>query len=178
MTKKQQMEQYDSGSLGEPVPDEILGQYAPKIGELILTFSELEHSLNGELVKVISDRADTIGYSVIGSMRYRQKIELFTNLFGPLVHSVGNKELGENFDDLVARLIKTSEYRNNVAHAEWCNLDEDSQVRVKIKSDKLGTASIFKKITIELLEKQIEEIGLLAEDIYEFYEQAMQTPRS
>lgn len=176
MTKKQQMDQYDSGSLGEPVPEEILEQYAPKIGELILTFSELEHILNGELVKAISDRADTVGYSVIGGMRYRQKIELFTNLFGPLVYSVGNKELGETLDDLVSRLISTSEYRNNVAHAEWCNMDEDSHVRVKIKSDKLGTTSIFNKITIEAVEKQIEEIVDLSEDLYEFYDHAMQTP--
>ncbi|MGB2580704.1 MAG: hypothetical protein WBC83_03340 [Minisyncoccia bacterium] len=174
MTKKQEMEQFDSGSLGELVPGEILEQYAPMIGELILTFSELEHTLNGEVVKMICARADTVGYAVIGGLRYGQKIELFKNLFGPTVHSLNNKELEKVFDDLVSRLVCTSEYRNNVAHAEWCNLDADSHVRVKIKSDKLGTMSVFKKITMEVLEEQIEEIKSLSEDLYDFYDRVMQ----
>jgi len=175
MTEKEYMDQYDPGSLGEPVPDEILEQYAPKIGELILTFSDLENTLNGEIVKIICERTDTVGYAIICDMKYRQKINTFVNLFGLLISSVGDKKLSAEFDSIISRLINTAEYRNNVAHAEWCNLDENSRVRVKIKSDKTGTTSIFKKIAIETLEKQIEEINKLSEDLYEFYERAMQT---
>lgn len=100
MTKKVEMDQYDETSLGDPMPEDRIDEYAPKIGALILYFSELEHTLNRELVQRISDRADTEGYTIIGTMSYRQKVELFQNLFGPFVACVANNEETKRFENI------------------------------------------------------------------------------
>jgi len=173
MTKKLLIDQYDGGWLGEPMPKGVLEEYAPKIGQLILEFSDLEATLDGELVKVICERADTIGYQIIGPLRFRQKRDLFKNLFGLMIECLNDSELTKKFDHICSGLEDAAEFRNDVAHAQWCYLDEEKYVRLKIKSSKSGPEGIYRKIDLETLSKQTNQIVELAESLYDFYSLAM-----
>ena len=65
-------------------------KYSQSIGEFLITFSELEMSLNRMIIKSISDRSDEEGLRIIKYLEFKDKISLAGDQYRRLVSIIGN----------------------------------------------------------------------------------------
>ncbi len=127
------LEQFDSYD-DEPMLRSF-NRYDKRIGSLLITFNELEHTLDSVIAFMISERSDDDGYRIILDLSFMQKVELYNRLIKfYLVISDKKKELLK-LKELINGLRSATRIRNIVAHAKWMSLDEDSFVRSKTSLD-------------------------------------------
>lgn len=110
-------------------------KYDKRIGSLLISFGELEQTLDKAIAFLISDRSDDNGYRIIMDLTFNQKVQLFNRLcklylaYNP---KAGNKE---KLKDFVKQLTSAAQVRNIIAHAKWMSLDEDGFVRSRAGMD-------------------------------------------
>lgn len=154
-TKLSHMGQY-GGS--EAVQDEgefeILQQveekYAKSIGMLMISFSELEDTVDRDLATAINERAYEPGYRIIKYLKFREKIDLLKDDYSAYIkYSFEGKNRVSFFVELrtlYAKLIELSEFRNKIAHANWSSLDKAGFVRYKSVENKVEAGMSFQKV--------------------------------
>jgi hypothetical protein len=127
--------------------------YALRIGKFLFEFSKVENALNHFVATIINDRSDEIGYTIFSSLPYRSKVELLNRLCGQLLRATSSSN-ERRLLPLVRSLRELGEFRNSIANANWCSLDQKGYVRVRIESDYDGINLIRKRITLNILERE------------------------
>jgi pimeloyl-CoA synthetase len=151
--------------------DSISAELSSEIGELLIVFSGLEHSINFVVSTMINERFHDHGYRILMTLKMGDKIEF---LYGILLQFISETEQGDRKEELkklVERLKKVNTFRNKVAHANWGTLKKDGNVRTKITMDSGDGGIRFEnvKITRSILVKNIKETDKLILEIDDFF---------
>lgn len=111
-------------------------KYAISIGSFIISFSELEDTVDNDLATAISNRAHEPGYRIIKYLSFRDKINLLNDDYSAFIKHIESKSskirLLDELKIIYNKLCELSEFRNKVAHANWLSLDKSGFVRTKI----------------------------------------------
>lgn len=144
--------------------EKIIKKYAKTIGSFLISFNVLEYELNLTISHFFCDDAVHEGYLVTKDLMFRNKVELFNNLFLAILGFSTKKEIGlKKLKYLYKKLTEINIFRNYVIHANWLTLDKDNFVRTKLIIDTEGGYIKGKKIkitpgTIRKKENEIKSI--------------------
>lgn len=172
-SRKENLEQYDfAWNTSERIFSEKLN-YPERIGEFLISFSNLESSLNILIAEIINDSSHELGYQIIKTLTYNNKVQLSKDLYLRKINSINNeilrKKSKNEFERIILYLIELGSFRNKVAHANWLTLDNDGYVRVKIEQDSGGGVEFLKvKITPRVLSDFSMKCDRLANKVYSF----------
>lgn len=134
-----------------------------------IKFSELEHEINISTVNLINERTHDIWYSIIESLSFSNKLEIFTKLSKKYISISGkDKTILEKLNYLIKNIKEISEFRNILAHANWISARKWWFIRVKIISDKEDWLVNFKYIKIlpRNIKWKITKIDNILEKLY------------
>lgn len=144
-SKKKEIDQYlGIGSFDEnDDPYRELEKVSPYVGEILLAFSNLEHSLELAISGIVSDRSDEPGMFLIKFLAdNRTKIEYFseaTRQFIAYTDQIRDKDKPKALAEL-KRLVKVlnthAEIRNIIAHSKWNTITKDFYVANSTKLNK------------------------------------------
>lgn len=171
--KKEDLDQYDY--IDSEYLDSVEEEYTDLIGQFLIGFSHVEHSLNVALAELIGNSGSHyIGYVVIEELLMGRKIDLFRRLYLSLTH-FQSEEGKTALTALHTRLVETNAFRNVIAHANWPTLDAESFVRTKIQTKNDDGLVEFRKVKVtpEIIETAIEDAISLSDDLDEFSEKAL-----
>lgn len=158
--KKVGMEQFDSYDYDNM--EKKIAKYDKRIGSLLISFSELEQTLDQAASFIISDRSDDIGKRITMDMSYIQKVELYNRLLKSYLVVSDNKKHLAKLKKCIDDLKSAGRIRNLVAHAKWMSLDEESYVRSRASLDEEAFIEYryYKLTPAELyrLERRIDKI--------------------
>lgn len=169
-TEKETLEQYDYA-----MEDETFNPYdyySYHIGLFLITFSELEHSIETHLSELINQGSHQPGFSTIQFIKdFKNKTFLLMKYILPGIED--NKK--EKLRLIHKELNELYEFRNIVCHAKWYLAKKDKSVRVKVESDKDGWVE-FKNyyITKRDISKRITKIKIIILVIDDFIENLFQ----
>jgi hypothetical protein len=87
-------------------------------------FSELEHNIDVYISNMISDKGHEFSYSIIGFLKFDNKIDVFKNLSRKYIYFIDQspiliKKLDNILNDIIDDMRKIQEFRNNLAHSYW-----------------------------------------------------------
>jgi len=153
----------------EDKAEEYLNETLPVIGEVIMYFNGLESDLNSLLCEWFSDRTDSMGLIVMGSMSYSTKVNLLMRLCDDFHLAMKKSTVG--YQAIITNLNECSRLRNMVAHANWESMDEEGFAFVKLKISKNGLKQEYMQFTRESLEKIVELIDTTRIDLYNFWQE-------
>jgi hypothetical protein len=154
--------------------NEMEGKYALVIGAFLIWFSNLEHSLDYEIVDLIGVGSHDDGYKLIKYLEVSDKIKIFYDLFVVRVLN-GEKRKKQKMvrlEQLRKKLETLSILRNKIAHAKWYTLDKEGYVRVDIKTSREDGFIKFRKFKISpaVIKNGTKEAKNLAEKLGTFSE--------
>lgn len=180
--KTETLEQYDFPWSEDEYIFANKSEYAEAIGDFLISFSNLESALNLLVVEMVNDRSHDLGYKVIKSLGYANKINLARDLYLPTIHHIPNNKIRERrkneFEIILKKLNQLGESRNKIAHANWVTLDKNGYVRTKIKSDETGTVQFIRiKITSSIMKKWSGQCDQNASKVYKFKEKVLSSMR-
>lgn len=154
-TKKVALAQY-GGTEDETVTGEFEtiedqhAKYATAIGSFVISFAELEHSLDDELATAINERTHEPGYRIIKYLSFRDKINLLNDHYSAYIKFFELKltrvRLQNELKVIHNKLCELSEFRNKVAHADWVSLDTLGFVRTKIVENRDDVGMQLEKV--------------------------------
>lgn len=150
----------------EDKAEEYLNETLPVIGEVIMYFNGLESDLNSVLCEWFSDRTDSMGLIVMGSMSYSAKVNLLMRLCDDFHLAMAESTVG--YHTIITNLNECSRLRNIVAHANWESTNEQGYTFVKLKISKNGLKQEYMQFTRESLEKIVALINTTRVDLYNF----------
>lgn len=156
-------------------------KYAASIGNFIISFSELEDSVDNDLATAINDRMHEPGYRIIKYLGFRNKIDLLNDDYSAFIKILesefAKKRLLAELKVIYNKLYELSEFRNKVAHANWLSLDTSGFVKTKIveSKDDIGIQLEKVKMTPSVLVKFRKQNESLANKIYLFREKVWNT---
>jgi hypothetical protein len=148
------------GQFGEAEDDSVTGEfesiddkyleYSNAIGSFIISFSDMEDSVDTDLATAINERAHEPGYRIIKYLNFRNKINLlrddYVAFIKYLTSESDKKRLLNEIKIIHDKLCELSEFRNKVAHANWNTLDTSGFVRTKILENKEDPGMQFLKV--------------------------------
>ena len=130
--------------------EEKFDSYSNAIGSFMLTFSDLEASVDNDLATAINERTHEPGYRIIKYLKFMNKINLlkdeYTNFICYFVSGSKKDKLIKEINTIHNKLVELNAFRNKVAHADWNSLDDDGFVRTKIEQSKTKGGIDLKKI--------------------------------
>lgn len=171
----ERIEQYDF--VDQDMIDENIKSYGSAIGEFLIEFSALEHSLNLLLAERINGRAHEPGYQVVELLNTKNKISLLSRMSSLEMFYAQKDSLAlKKLKSLIKKLNELNSFRNKVAHANWMSLSKEGTVRTRIVVDSESGAVEFERtpMTPELIELQTNEVVILAAELQEFFENDFQ----
>lgn len=170
--KSEDLDQYDGWY---EILDGKEGKYAPLLGNFLIHFSVLEHSLNLALAEALHGRSHETGYVVVEKLTISNKMDLFRKLY---LRNVGfqGKKGKDALSKICKRLSEINTFRNIIVHANWSTIDARGFVRTKIKIDPNEGHVVFKniRITRAIIQKQTGEVKKLALDLDTFSEKVLE----
>jgi hypothetical protein len=163
--------------------DAKYGQYANAIGCYIISFADMEDSVERDLATAINERAHEPGYRVIKYLNFRNKINLLRDDYASfvkyLIPSPKREKLIDELKTIHNKLCELSEFRNKVAHANWGTLDTDGFVRTKIMESKEDPGTVFLKVKMTplVLSKFRRQNESISSRLSEFREEVWEANR-
>jgi len=146
--KDETIDQYDYVGLNNN-EDKIIKKYSEIIGSFLIQFNNLEHELNLAISYYFIDDMVHEGYLISKNLMFRNKIELFNDLYLTKLSFSEKKDLGlKKLKHLYNDLISINTFRNYVIHANWLTLDKENYVRTKLVTDNEGGIVKGKKVKI------------------------------
>lgn len=148
--------------------EEYLEQALPIIGEVIMYFNGLESELDSFLCEWFTDRTDSMGLVVMGSMNYSAKVNLLKRLCDDFHLTFQTSTIG--YQKIVSDLNECARLRNMVAHADWESMNEEAYTFVKTKISKSGLQQEYVQFTKGSLVKIVDLINATRTELWEFRE--------
>lgn len=149
---------------GEDPAKELI-KVSPYIGDILVSFSSLEHSLELAIAGLQSDRSDEPGMLIIKFLEDNQlKIDYFSEtarqyiLYSKHVKDSHREGFISQLKEIVKRLGYAAGIRNIIAHSKWSTITKDFMVvnstklnkttgRVEVKLYKLNPGTLRQIIT-------------------------------
>lgn len=133
----------------------------PLIGEVISIFNSIENTLNDDLVELINQDIDTIGWIIISDMQFSTKFNLWKKIVSYALSLIAQPEKKDQFisefKELSTSIQEAAVIRNKIAHADWDNINEKLFAKTKTKLAKDNNiAHGYLKINKEEFNKIIE----------------------
>jgi len=153
----------------EEKSEDYLDDALPMIGHIVMHFNGLEKFLDAMICEFFTDRTDSTGLIVLHKMSYSSKVDLLKRFCDDFHIGIG-REIG-GFDGLVNNLKEAGRLRNLVVHADWENTDDDGYTYVSLKLSKKGMEQEYIQFSKESLEKIIEFILSLYEQLGSYDEE-------
>lgn len=153
------------------------------IGKLFTSFSFLEKGLNDALCYLINNRIDSVGILIIRKMFFKQKLNLYKDMASDFIikcvsDSKKNKKLLDRLNNIIKKAEELSEFRNDIAHADWTTLDKDNFYTRSIEIDNKRETNIHykkMKITPAIIIKFIRQNEAIQDKFYELIEDVYNT---
>lgn len=169
---EEELEQYDYYDDEEIYKKWLL--YSKSIGSFLISFSNLEYSLNQMVIKSLGDRADYDGIRIIKYLSFRDKLNFSNDQYTSMIHiCINNKKTKaselKKLKMIIDKLDEISIFRNKIAHANWMTLNKKGFVRVDSRENGVG-GIIFQliKITPEVINKFIRQADAMINRIDTF----------
>ena len=178
MNKIGQLNQFDNfDDLSEDRETTDSSLLATDIGEFIISFSHLEHSINLDLAEQINSRGHEPGYRIISVISIKDKISLLSDFYLKLLNTTGQEVKIEELKSISSLLKEINTFRNKVAHANWGTYSsEDSMVRTKIVSNDTGDISFrYVEMSKDIIQKHIDTVYEVQDRLSEFFIDVMNT---
>ncbi|MFM2330728.1 MAG: hypothetical protein RLZZ26_235 [Candidatus Parcubacteria bacterium] len=125
-------------------------KYARAIGSYLISFSQLEHSLDNDLATAVNERAHEPGYRILKYLSFRDKANFLKDDYAAYIKYCMQEpyktRLLADVQTIHSKLCELSEFRNKVAHANWQSLDLSGFVRTKMLERKDDVGMEFEKI--------------------------------
>ncbi len=165
----EEMSQYDYSS--DDYIDELKNPYSKLIGSFLIEYSRLEHELNISIADLVFDDCHDLGYHIIEKMRMSNKIYFYYK-YSLRVEVVMGEQNKKFLKKIYNNLRSLNKFRNIIAHADWCTLDKQMNVRTSIITDDESGIVKFKKVKVTLknIEQNIKLIGKVLVDLDKYYE--------
>jgi len=133
--------------------DQMVGKedkYSKSIGAFLLSFSDLEKTVNIDLATSINERAHEPGYRIIKYLNFRTKIDILNDDYVSFIKVIldSSKRKTKLLDEaktIYMKLQELSQFRNKVAHADWTSLDKKGFVITRIAESEKEGGMYFKK---------------------------------
>jgi hypothetical protein len=151
---------------------EYLDGIAPYIGWIIIYFNSLEDGVSGYIREAIlrdpiqDERLDVF----LAEMLFSGKCRSLMHLYGQMIGDADVKYTHDDLNELEKLLLECARRRNDYAHADWISLKQQSYVRVKSQSKKLGLFHRYKKFEIMQMEADVAFIANARHVLDEFNE--------
>lgn len=130
--------------------EQVEKKYAKSIGMLMISFSELEDTVDRDLATAINERTYEPGYRIIKYLEFREKIDLLKDDYSAFIkyffEGIKQVQFLSEVKVLYAKLVELSEFRNKVAHANWSSLDNAGFVRYRSVENKAEAGMSFQKV--------------------------------
>ena len=173
------LDQYDFPFNEEEIIFIKEAEYSSAIGEFLIYFSNLESALNLLIIEAINDRSHHLGYQIIKSLTYSNKVKLAKDLYLPQINLIGKEKLKKKqkreFEIIFHTLLTLGEFRNKIVHANWITLDKNNNVRTKIIPNDSGMINFIKiKITPEIISKFTAKCNSFATRVSHFHDKVFQ----
>ncbi len=130
--------------------EQVEQKYAKSIGMLMISFSELEDTVDRDLATAINERTYEPGYRIIKFLEFREKIDLLKDDYSAYIKYVfeGSQQIKflAELKILYAKLVELSEFRNKIAHSNWSSLDKAGFVRYRSVENKAEAGMSFQKV--------------------------------
>jgi hypothetical protein len=167
------LEQFDNEAGDFDSLGDIRDKLAIEIGEFLIIFSGLEHTINIVVSDMVSDRSHDTGYRILTALSMKNKIEFLYSILLQFI-SVTYQDKKKKLINLKSRLDSINSFRNKVVHANWLTLKKNGEVRTKIMTDNLDGGIKFENVTItkKVLKEAIKEAYSLNNEIDEFFMEA------
>lgn len=174
----------DENTVGEfETLDQQRDKYSKSIGALMISFSELEDSVDKDFANSISDRTYEPGYRIIKYLDFRDKINVLRDGYIALIKGICPKPRQDKYlaelRIIYLKLVELSEFRNRVAHANWASLDDAGFVSCKIVENKQDFGIGFEKvkITLSVMIKFIRQNDAVSRKLSEFRDKIWESDR-
>lgn len=132
--KDEEIDQYDY--INWEREGKVIEKYSRYIGAFLIYFNKLEHELNRAISTCFADDLVHEGYLITKDLTFRNKIELFNNLFFERASFSKKKEIPiKKLKTLYNDLNSMNTFRNIIVHADWLTLDKKYYVRTKFVID-------------------------------------------
>jgi hypothetical protein len=163
--------QYDIIEYTEESLAKVFEKIIEPVGEVLVVFSQLEHTLDVCIASLLNNRSDQLGMTVTKTMDYMQKVNLYYDLATRIVIDYSPLRMPE-LKMLRKNLQYMGELRNVVAHAKWMSMTTQGYVRSQVRISKAtGLPEIkYYKLNKTTLESLISRIGSVENDLDEFNE--------
>ncbi len=129
--------------------DEKFDAFAKSIGSFLLSFSDLEATVDNDLATAINENSHEPGYRIIKYLNFKSKINLlkdeYLSFISYMIQGSQKEKLTKELNMINNKLVELSEFRNKVVHADWNSLDEEGFVRTKIEVSKNTCGISLKK---------------------------------
>lgn len=136
-------DQFDNIEYTQAGLDKVFGILTREIGSLLVTFSELEHSLDVAIAETFDNQNHQVGMIVTKKLTYIQKVMLFYDL-ALRICSYHQLDLKVQLKTLKKELVYMAEIRNVVAHAKWLSITDGAYVRSQVTSNADSGAPFIK----------------------------------
>lgn len=150
---------------------EVIQDFLPIIGEIVVAFNALEASLDSMLCEKFSDRSDQRGLLVLHSMMYSTKVDLFKKFNDDFIRGFG-WDIKE-YKPLISSLKECGVLRNKVVHANWEYTDEDGYTQVKFKVGNDGLEHELCQFSVESLDAIVDQIYQTRHALSDFDEECI-----
>lgn len=153
--------------------EKLIAGYPTLIGEFIVSFSALEHYLNGYIADYLADDFHDRGYRIVEKLSFANKVDYLCKAYtGREIMVFGKSKGTSTIDSIRKELTAINKFRNNIAHANWLTIDKEGQVRTKLFVD--GEDGLVKfaktKIAKDDIKKIIKKTDTLPDIIYDYEE--------
>ena len=178
--KYELLDQYDFAYNEDEIIFSEEEEYALAIGKFLISFSNLEYALNSLVVESINDRSHDLGYQVIKSLTYANKVKLAKDLCLQQINLISKEKTKNkqktNYEIIFRALSSIGEFRNKVVHANWVSLDKEHNVRTKIVLNDLGMINFVKiKITPQTILKFASKCNSYTPRVSHFHDKVFQS---
>ncbi|MEO6305871.1 MAG: hypothetical protein ABIP51_22180 [Bacteroidia bacterium] len=141
---------------------EIIEDYYPLIGQLATEFNSIDDALSESLSELINYNENEIGWLLISSMGFVQKVDCWEKILYWYIHdSYLTNEKKEQEKDKVKKLAEklkdVGAKRNKLVHADWDGMNDKLLVKNKTTTSNKGVEHHYLSIDKVEFEKIIED---------------------
>jgi hypothetical protein len=168
-------ESYKTNPVNEKEQNQYLRQIAYWVGFFVFEFNDLENTITDIAAEHIDGRLEKNDYAYIflTGMMFNQKVELLERYYRFWINMFDrkNEELMRKTEKILADIKAAGSIRNTIFHANYYSLDQNGNIKEKIKFAGLDVEEHWVNINSDFLVENINHLMELAEKLQELDEE-------
>ena len=151
---------------------ELLIELKPIIGDLVIKFSSLESNMLSLISSLIDSPFGGTDFTeiVLDGMSFSGRLRLMERLVKHHLCKTKKTSYLPSFNAIVEKIDTCGKKRNQIIHAVYEELNpKTNRVKLKTKINKKGLKEITRHISPSQVNKEINQIEEVDEDLYQFH---------